>query len=171
MDTQTPGNAASNVVRRDQEPATGAAHAGAAPPRWLRRALLVAGGICAFALVGSIINPDWSRAGGDGGTRAVRVYGGGSGGAGPGAARTMPIVEADGLIGTLECREYRILIHHGNPMPLYTVCTPEGRVLRENLEAEDVYREFPTIDLKRLHLEPSERSTGQGPLMLVYPLD
>jgi hypothetical protein len=171
MDTQTPRDTSSNAVRSDVETSRQATHTAASTPRWLRRALLVAGGVCAFALVGSLINPDWSRAGGVDGARAVRVHGGGSGATGPGAARAMPIVEADGLIGTLECREYRILIHHADPMPLYTVCTPDGRVLRENLQADDVYREFPTVDLKRLHLEPSSRDAGQGPLMLVYPLD
>lgn len=83
----------------------------------------------------------------------------------------MPVAESNTLIGTLECREYRILIHHADPVPLYTVCTPDGRILRENLQADDVYREFPTIDLKRLYLDPSAGEDNSSPLMLVYPTD
>jgi len=140
-------------------------------PRWLRRLLLVAGGICAFALVGSLINPDWSQAGEDDELRSPRVSRGASGRPDLGAGRSMPIVEASLLLGTLECREYRILIHHADPVPLYTVCSPDGRVLRENMEAGDVYREFPTIDLERLRFEPTTGEKNSGALMLVYPLD
>lgn len=82
----------------------------------------------------------------------------------------MPIVEPGDLIGMLEGREFRILIHHAEASPRYTICTPDGRVLREDLEAEDVYREFPTLDLQRLYLDPPSND-GTGPLMLMYPLD
>jgi len=137
-------------------------------PRWLRRVLLVAGGVCAFALVGSLINPDWSQAGEVDEARFPRVS---SGGTGLGAGRSMPIVEASSLLGTLECREYRVLIHAADPVPLYTVCSPDGRVLRENMEAGDVYREFPTIDLEKLRFEPKTGEQNSGALMLMYPLD
>lgn len=132
-------------------------------PRWLRRVLLVASGVCAFALVGSLISPSWSNAGDD---RVIRVNGGGSGV----RQRSIPLVQGPNLIGTLEGNEYRILIHHADDAPRYSVCAPDGRVLRDHLLAEDVYREFPTLDLKRLRLDPPLDSTS-GPLMLVYPLD
>lgn len=139
-------------------------------PKWLRRSLVIAGGVCVFALVGSLANPDWSLAG-DERHGHVRITGGGSAGAAAGAQHAMPVVEAGSLIGTLECREYRILIKHADPAPLYTVCTLDGRVLMENLEAEDMYREFPTIDMKRLYVDPPVGSDRSGPLMLVYPTD
>lgn len=82
----------------------------------------------------------------------------------------MPIVAPATLIGTLEGREYRILIHHADGEPRYTVCSSDGRVLREDLLADDVYREFPDLDLRRLHFDPPSDGKS-GPLMLVYPLD
>lgn len=132
-------------------------------PRWIRRTLLIAGGVCVFALVGSIISPSWSEAG-DGARMKV------DGGGGAARPRSMPIVAPATLIGTLEGREYRILIHHAEGEPRYTVCSPDGRVLREDLLADDIYREFPDLDLRRLHLDPPNRD-GSGPLMLIYPLD
>lgn len=132
-------------------------------PRWVRRVLIVASGVCAFALVGSIISPSWSEASDAG---IIRVDGGGRNA----RPRSMPIVEPGDLIGMLDGREFRILIHHAEPSPRYTICAPDGRVLREELEAEDVYREFPTLDLQRLYLDPP-LNDGTGPLMLMYPLD
>jgi hypothetical protein len=149
---------------------TSPAQTGTAAPKWLRRTLVIAGGVCAFALVGSMINPEWSSASDDW-RRPVRITGGGSASAGPGAAGRTPIAEPRSLIGTLESREFRILIHHGDPVPLYTVCMPDGRVLRANLEAGDVYREFPGINLERMLFDPTTGEGTTGPLMLVYPLD
>lgn len=148
-----------------QTPDSAAAVSPVGTPRWVRRVLIIASGICAFALVGSIISPSWSEAS-DGGI--IRVDGGGSGGGA--RPRSMPMVEPPDLIGTLEGREFRILIHHAEASPRYTICTADGRVLREGLEAGDVYREFPTLDLKRLHLDPPS-CEKTGPLMLMYPLD
>ncbi len=143
----------------------------AAPARWLRRTLVIAAGVCAFALVGSLFNPEWSQAGDEDRGPLPRVHGGGSGAAGPGAAGRLPVADTSSLLGMLECREYRILIHHGEEGARYTVCAPDGRVIREHLAADEVYREFPTLDLRRLRVDPPAGNGDTGALMLVYPLD
>jgi hypothetical protein len=74
------------------------------------------------------------------------------------------------LLGVLESPDFRILIHAGDPEPLYTVCTPAGRVLAAELRAEEVYREFPMIDPTRLRVDPPDEG-GERPLMLAWPLD
>ncbi|MBX3403004.1 MAG: hypothetical protein KF699_06280 [Phycisphaeraceae bacterium] len=74
------------------------------------------------------------------------------------------------LLGVLESPDFRILIHAGDPEPLYTVCTPAGRVLAAELRADDVYREFPMIDPTRLRVDPPDDG-GTPPLMLAWPLD
>ncbi len=157
MDTSTTDPAGAN-------PSTAARHSAHTPaaPLWLRRALMIAGGVCVFALVGSLITPQTSDARDD-----LRLY---AGGAAAGHGRTMPVYTPEDSLGTLESREYVVHIRHALPAPLYTVCTPDGRVLRADMQADEVYREFPTLDLERLRFDPG-RENDTGALMLMYPLD
>ena len=132
---------------------------------------------CGFALLGSLINPSPSQAHDDERIAAIGVSAGGAGGGS--AARNMPkagagnvpVVKPALLIGMLESPEYLVLIQHADPTPRYTVCTPAGRILREDLDADDVYREFPMLDLRQFRLDPAADLQSSGPLMLAWPAD
>lgn len=133
-------------------------------PRWARRALLVGAGALLFVVVGSVIDPLRSEAHIDGPSPAGLIAGA-SDENWPRGLLSMPA-----LIGVLESPDFRILIHAGDPEPLYTVCTPAGRVLAAELRADEVYREFPMIDPTKLRVDPPE-VPGDGPLMLAWPMD
>jgi hypothetical protein len=66
------------------------------------------------------------------------------------------------LIGTLEGAEHRVLCHASPAGPRYSVFTLDGRLLRADLPADAVYREFPGLDLENMRLEQPNR-----PLMLM----
>lgn len=76
------------------------------------------------------------------------------------------------LVGMLEAKNYLVLIHAGASEPMYSVFGLDGRLLKGDMPADDVYREFPDLDLKTLRLDPP--ATGQasetGPLMLAEPV-
>lgn len=133
-------------------------------PRWIRRSLLVGAGALLFVVVGSVIDPLRSEAQVEGAERAGLVTGA-SDEAWPRGLLSMPA-----LIGVLESPDFRILIHAGDPDPLYTVCTPAGRVLAAELRADEVYREFPMIDPTKLRVDPPD-TRDEGPLMLAWPMD
>lgn len=133
-------------------------------PRWLRRSLVVGGGALLFVAVGSVIDPGRSEAQVDG-AAPTHLIAGASDEAWPRGLLSMPA-----LIGVLESPDFRILIHAGDPDPLYTVCTPAGRVLAAELRADQVYREFPMIDPTKLRVDPPD-TRDEGPLMLAWPMD
>lgn len=74
------------------------------------------------------------------------------------------------LLGSLVGNAYTIRIHASTDGPLYSVWdTRSGRLLAEDLPADDVYRHFPDLDPRALHLgpdgAPGDAADLLGPLM------
>lgn len=148
--------------------------------RWLHRALLVCAGAALFAVAGSVFDPSESEADTHRHEHGAARVGPWTGSA-TGHAGALVLGDADelwprgllrmpALLGVLESPDFRILIHAGDPEPLYTVCTPAGRVLAAELRADEVYREFPMIDPTRLRVDPPD-AAEDPPLMLAWPMD
>jgi hypothetical protein len=116
------------------------------------------------------------------------IRAGGTGGVGteaPTRGRVAAPVHPRGLkvLGHLVSAEYRVWIYAERAggagsleqtlQPRYTVCSLDGRVLSDDLAADDMYREFPTLDISGMILpvEGSGDDDGleSGPLMLVEP--
>jgi hypothetical protein len=143
--------------------------------------LLVSAGAALFAIAGSVFDPSESEADThrhEHGAARVGTWTGSAAGHAPGA---LVLGDADelwprgllrmpALLGVLESPDFRILIHAGDPEPLYTVCTPAGRVLAAEMRADEVYREFPMIDPTRLRVDPPD-AAEDPPLMLAWPMD
>lgn len=68
-------------------------------------------------------------------------------------------------IGTLEGRDFTVHAYATAQGPVYSVFNRSGELLQQDLPADEVYRAFPQIDLKNLHLAPAS-STPDGALML-----
>ena len=71
------------------------------------------------------------------------------------------------IIGTLVGPQYHVRIMAGAGDPLYTVMSPEGKVLEADLLAHEVYHFFPELDVTRLHFGTDD--TLGSPLMLADP--
>lgn len=145
-------------------------------PRPLARAIAVLLAVVVYAAVSSVVRPDKSsaaqpgvpsitpsrqlpgvRAGGSGADRNSRAH---NQAAAPDRnARGWP------LLGELIGGENVVWIYGSPEGPRYTVCTPEGKVLQEDMAAEDVYRSFPKLDIPGMRLEPREDGAKPGPLM------
>lgn len=55
------------------------------------------------------------------------------------------------LLGELTSPAYRILVYAAADGPRYTVLDHDGQILYENLEADEVYRVVPGLDVRDLH--------------------
>lgn len=75
------------------------------------------------------------------------------------------------LVGMLETKNFLVLIHAAPDAPRYSVFALSGELIKGDMLADDVYREFPTLDLKSLRLEPAPQDpqTSTGPLMMADP--
>lgn len=76
------------------------------------------------------------------------------------------------LLGSLVGAKYTIRIHASPRGALYGVWdTRSGRALAEDLWADEVYREFPDLDLRALHAAADEAGAEEliGPLMTAEP--
>ncbi len=133
------------------------------PKILLRRLLLLVGGAFVFALVASVIRPGDSRA----------------------SLATNPLVNEDGRIGSVSAQlaklphpmgwpclgllrgTSQLIVIHGSPSGArYSVYTLSGRIVSADLSSDEVYREFPDLDIEGLRLDPGNE---QGPLMLYTP--
>ena len=72
------------------------------------------------------------------------------------------------LIGSLEGTEHLVLVYSSPNGPRYSVFTLQGRLVAGGLEAGEVYRVVPELDMTTLRDLPE--SDGK-PLMLVTPQD
>ena len=76
------------------------------------------------------------------------------------------------LLGEMVGRENRIWVYGEGAEVRYTVCTLQGDVLMADMEADEVYRLFPHLDLMGMHLDPTPRvaedqsGVSGGPLMI-----
>lgn len=139
----------------------------------LKRLLTVAAGFGVFVLVASVVDPQSSPA--SPGDMVVNVPHLGT--------DRQQAVEQRLLarrhpmnwptLGLLEGPEYLTLIHSSPDGPRYTICALNGRVLLEDLPADDVYRAFPTLDLAGMRLDPADPPGAHlpdgGALMLADP--
>lgn len=118
-----------------------------------RRWLALAGGVCAFLLLASVLRPFPSQAGRDG----------------VGEVRSMSPeaihrgVEGGRLIGEFRGRELRVLVYSGGEGPRYVVLDIDGAELGSGLTAEELAVRFPDFDLSRLEMGTP---MGAVPMML-----
>lgn len=70
------------------------------------------------------------------------------------------------LLGQMVGGERLVWIYSSPDGPRYTICTKTGEILREDLEADDVYRVFPDLDISGMRLEPRPEG-GQKPESLM----
>jgi hypothetical protein len=73
-------------------------------------------------------------------------------------------------LGMMEGADYIVLMHGSPEGARYTVCARAGAVLAEDLPADQVYREFPSLDVGGMRLEPADMGEAR-PLMLADPVD
>lgn len=126
-----------------------------------RRWLALAGGVCAFLFLASVLRPFPSQAGrdeGDGGDGGGAVVGGSMS---PEAISRG--VEGGRLIGEFRGRELRVLVYSGGDGPRYVVLDFDGAELGSGLTAEELGVRFPDFDLSRLEMGTP---MGAVPMML-----
>ena len=120
-----------------------------------------------FVMVAVIADPLASKAD-PAGDRAS----GGDGGVGvmiqPRAVEALPLRDERGrpLLGELVGSEYLVRIFGSEDEPRYTVCTLGGTVLADDLFADEVYREFPDLDIPSLQFGQDD---AIGALMMADP--
>lgn len=112
----------------------------------LFRYLVVAGSIAGLVLVGRTFSPQSSKADGIDPLPA------------PPAAKPAAPPSRDGrgrpFVGELITATHSILIYADDAGPRYTIRTLTGEVLARDLAPDEVYREFPGLDLQDLHFSP-----------------
>ena len=131
-------------------------HAPSPTTRRVRGVLVMVGGALAFLGIASVVNPNGPRNASAGGTNtfaATQVL-----------ADTHP-TRGWKLIGTLLNAEHEVRCWATPQGPRYSVHSLDGRLLQDNLVADDVYRAFPDMDLERLRADPPNQRT----LMLADP--
>lgn len=129
----------------------------------LRRLLLVVGGAFTFAVIASVIQPGASTA-----TPANLAHGDGHLADVSKKLAQLPHPEGWPCLGLLRGTNQLVVIHGSPEGPRYSVYTLSGRMISADLAADEIYREFPDLDIEGLRLEPGE---DHGPLMLYMPRD
>lgn len=147
----------------------GGASAGAGSGRVMRWALAV-GAVTLFVGIARLAEPRRSAASPAGEEPVGTLVAGGQGG----RATIEPVQKQAGTpMGELIGREYLVRLTATDEGTRYTVCTLGGEVLESGLEAGDVYRLFPGLDLETLRFGPDGANGSDdvlpGPLMLVDP--
>lgn len=125
--------------------------------RRVRSALLMVAGALAFLGIASVVNPNGPRSAS-------------AGSAGGGFAATQVLADTHPtrgwkLIGSLISNEHEARMWATPDGPRYSIHTLDGRLLQDNLAADDVYRAFPDMDIERLRADPPNQRT----LMLADP--
>jgi hypothetical protein len=142
-------------------------------PRPIARGIAVLIAIVVYAAVSSIARPGRSSAEPPG-VKVTPTYQLPSIGASRGSQKAAGVAQApatnargERLLGQLIGGERLVWIYAGPQGPRYTVATPDGRILQEDLAADDVYRSFPELDIPNMRLEPRPDSgePTSGPLM------
>lgn len=129
----------------------------------LRRLLMLVGAAFTFAVISSVIQPGASQAeplAVDPNDERITAVG-------TQLAR-LPHPAGWPCLGLLRGTNQLVVIHAGPEGPRYSVYSLRGRLISADLAPDEVYREFPDLDVEGLRLEPS---TQDGPLMLYLPRD
>lgn len=136
----------------------------------VRRLVILAGGVVTFLLVASVVQPLKSSAVPDSSSAAVRSAINPSDPAEVVRA-LVQLKHPDGwpLVGVLVGRYEMVLMHASPDGPRYSVFSHQGQLMQADMQADEVYRSFPNLDIKGLRLEPAQNDRGSTPIMLVVP--
>jgi hypothetical protein len=143
----------------------------AALPAPVKRLLALAGAVTCFIALSAVLNPDRSLAQARMDVdRAQQLRAGGA----PGAQNSQPATVTDQttlpeaeairstiatsrpLIGTLTGSPYYIWVYAGRTGPVYTVANKQGRILAQELTADELYAQLPEVAVDQLHLQPGD---------------
>lgn len=72
------------------------------------------------------------------------------------------------LLGTLEGREHILKCWGTNDGPRYSVHAPDGRLIQDDLPADEVYRGFPDIELPNLRVDPPADGGSSGGMLVDF---
>lgn len=72
------------------------------------------------------------------------------------------------LLGTLEGREHILKCWGTNDGPRYSVHALDGRLIQDDLPADEVYRGFPDIELPNLRVDPAADGAGSGGVLVDF---
>lgn len=157
-------------------------------PRVLQRVIALVAAVVIFSFVASTFHPRNSSAAGPSGRPALTpsvLAGGGGKQAVPSAqrvqsgpeqlnrletgGRTAP-VHPRGLkpLGNMLGREYLVWIYSEKDEPRYTICKRTGDVIAADLTAQQVYAQFPDLDIEHLGVPTGD---GSGPWMMAPQQD
>jgi hypothetical protein len=142
-------------------------------PRPIARGIAVLIAVVVYAAVSSIARPGRSSAEPPGvkvtPTYQMPVISAARDGQKAVGAAQAPATNSRGerLLGQLIGGERLVWIYAGHDGARYTVATRDGRILQEDLAADDVYRSFPELDIPNMRLEPRPDPAApfSGPLM------
>ncbi len=152
------------------------------PPKsrmMLQRVIAVVAGVAIFSFIASTLRPG-SSAASEKATRhhAANLTAGGAGGTGNARRATdaehFSRLETGGRaapahprglkpLGNMLGRDYLTWIYASPDGPRFTICRPDGDILAEDLTADEVYAQFPDLDIKGMGT-PADAEIG--PLML-----
>jgi len=137
----------------------------------LVRLLVVVGAVGGFIVLASVFTPEQTRATVATVKRGIESLAGDTTKVPEGAAKP-PARDSRGriLLGEMVGNGHRIWVYGRGTDVRYTVCTPEGEVLTSDITADEVYRLFPHLDLRSMHLDTLPDS-DTGAVMMVDPRD
>ncbi len=72
------------------------------------------------------------------------------------------------LLGTLEGREHILKCWGTNDGPRYSVHALDGRLIQDDLPADEVYRGFPDIELPNLRVDPPTDGAGSSGVLVDF---
>lgn len=72
------------------------------------------------------------------------------------------------LLGTLEGREHILKCWGTNDGPRYSVHALDGRLIQDDLPADEVYRGFPDIELPNLRVDPPTNGASAGGVLVNF---
>lgn len=137
-----------------------------------RRVAILAGGVATFALVASLIRPGESSAQMEDHPAAnLRSFDRSTDDPAAVVRSLVRLRHPQGwpLIGALAGMDYIVLVHGADEGARYSVYTSSGKLMRADLMADEVYREFPSLDLPGAHLQPGEQGEIGEPIMMILP--
>ncbi len=119
------------------------------PPRFTK-IFGVFAAACAFLAIASMIKPDNSRA-----SDIVPSME---------PVQSAPATNDQGwpLLGEIVGVETRVWIYGSPEGPRYTITTHDGWVMMQDLLADEVYRNFPDLDVENMLLEPAPSPLGEA---------
>jgi hypothetical protein len=125
------------------------------------RVLMVFALLLVFVVVGSALDPRESKA-------AARRFAPRAAPPQPAASAAADETTGGRPLGSLRGASYCVLITSGPDGPLYTVSSLDGNILASDLTQDEVWQNFPGLDIDRLTAESEATGIGE-PVMYVDP--